>query len=260
MLMAGNAVLLGRKTPVQIVQPVNWLRWGVTLTVFVLSMALLVLSVNWLVDPVHSPLRSVKIEGEFKFIDKTQLQTTLTPLLENGFFKVSVAEIQGRAEAMPWVSQASVRRLWPDRLQINIVEQQPFARWGEQAFLNARGEVFTPVAQTAGLQLPLFSGPQGHANQVLVNYKRMGDMLKGLGLVIDELHQDSRRAWRLKLSNGMAVELGRTDPVKRLARFINVYPTILAAKATAVIEQVDLRYSNGFAVRWSQPVSDEETG
>jgi cell division protein FtsQ len=172
---------------------------------------------------------------------------------------VSVAEIQAHAEAMPWVNQASVRRIWPARLQIHIVEQQPFAYWGDQSLLNSQGDVFTPVVQTPGLQLPLFSGPEGHANLVLVNYKRMGDMVKGLGLVIVELHQDTRRAWHLKLSNGMAVELGRNDPVMRLARFISVYPTILVARTAAVIEQVDLRYSNGFAIRWTKPVSDEET-
>jgi cell division protein FtsQ len=85
-------------------------------------------------------------------------------------------------------------------------------------------------------------------------------MFKGLGLVIDELHQDARRAWHLKLSNGMSVELGRKDPLQRLARFIGVYPAILASTTAAVIEQVDLRYSNGFALRWTQPAGDEKTG
>ncbi len=257
--MPGSSAVLNR-LPVSPTEPVNWLRWGVTLSLFILTVSLLAGFVIWLVDPSHSPLRRVEIEGDFRYLDKAQLQTTLAPLLENGFFKINVAAVQTQARALPWVSKASVRRVWPDRLQIYIVEQQPFALWGEQALLNPLGEVFTPVKPPAGMTLPQLSGPQGHADIVLANYQHMSDMVKGLGLTIDELHQDTRRAWRLTLSSGMAVELGRTDPAKRLARFINVYPAILAATATAVIELVDLRYSNGFAVRWSQLADKDKTG
>lgn len=259
MLMPGTSAALN-SLPVQDIKQVNWLRWSVTLSVFILTVASLTGFVSWLVDPGHSPLRRVEIEGDFHYLDKAQLQTTLAPLLENGFFKINVAEVQSQAEALPWVNKASVRRIWPDRLQIHIVEQQPFTLWGEQALLNPLGEVFKPATRPADMTLPQLSGPQGHAGLVLANYQLMNDMLKGLGLTLDELHQDTRRAWRLRLSNGMSVELGRTDPVQRLARFITVYPAILATTTKAVIEQVDLRYSNGFAVRWSQLADEEKTG
>lgn len=259
MLMPGLPARLN-SLPVQDIKQVNWLRWSVTLSIFVLTLALLTGFISWLVDPGHSPLRRVEIEGDFHYLDKAQLQTTLAPLLENGFFKINVAEVQSQAEALPWVNRASVRRVWPDRLQIHIVEQQPFALWGEQALLNPLGEVFRPATQPADMTLPHLSGPPGHAAPVLANYQLMNDMLKGLGLTLEELHQDTRRAWRLLLSNGMSVELGRTDPVQRLARFISVYPAILATTTKAVIEQVDLRYSNGFAVRWSPLAAAEKTG
>ena len=56
-------------------------------------------------------------------------------------------------------------------------------------------------------------------------------------------------SWRVQLSNGLTVEVGRHDPMQRVERFVRVYPAILAA-ANGRLVAVDLRYSNGFAVRW----------
>jgi cell division protein FtsQ len=55
-----------------------------------------------------------------------------------------------------------------------------------------------------------------------------------------------RHAWQLRLSNGMALELGREQPQQRLARFVAVYPYSMAPMQRTV-SYVDLRYQNGFA-------------
>jgi len=58
------------------------------------------------------------------------------------------------------------------------------------------------------------------------------------------------------LDNGMALMLGRQEKShERLLRFVRSYNRVLAARAEQ-IEQVDLRYTNGFAVRW-KPAGDE---
>ncbi len=214
---------------------------------------------SWLTNPLRSPIQRVEIKGEFRYLDRGQLQQDLVPLLGDGFFGLDVASVRSRVEAAPWVDQASVRRLWPGRLQIQIVEQQPVAHWGEKSLLNARGTPFTPASVFTQVRLPHLSGPEGHAGNVLLRYRNMSALLKDLGLAIEVLRQDARRSWHLKLSNGMTVELGRVDPEQRLARFIRVYPAILATAATG-ISQVDLRYSNGFSVRWAKQTDEQKTG
>ncbi|HEX5793936.1 MAG TPA: cell division protein FtsQ/DivIB, partial [Rheinheimera sp.] len=57
-------------------------------------------------------------------------------------------------------------------------------------------------------------------------------------------------SWQLSLSNGVALKLGREDTLKRVQRFIELYPVISKHKAEAVTE-VDLRYDTGIAVRYS---------
>jgi cell division protein FtsQ len=89
-------------------------------------------------------------------------------------------------------------------------------------------------------------------------YRQMLEILQPLQLGIDSLQLDARRTWRVQLSNGLSVEVGRHDPVQRVERFVRVYPAILAA-ANGKLRAVDLRYSNGFAVRW-EAVNEEIKG
>jgi len=57
-----------------------------------------------------------------------------------------------------------------------------------------------------------------------------------------------RRAWRVKLEAGPTLELGREDVESRLARYLDVHERTVGALKRRV-DYVDLRYTNGFAVR-----------
>ena len=46
--------------------------------------------------------------------------------------------------------------------------------------------------------------------------------------------------------------VGRADPAPRLQRLVRYLPTLLAGEARA-FDRIDLRYTNGFAVRWLEP-------
>ena len=80
----------------------------------------------------------------------------------------------------------------------------------------------------------------------------MSELLKANDLTIDSLTLDERRAWHLSLNNQVRLVLGRQSAMDRLQRFIRFYPAVLAGKAK-VIDEIDLRYTNGFVVRWNIP-------
>jgi cell division protein FtsQ len=237
------------------------LRWLSGAGLLLVLVAAASAGVEWVVDPLHTPLRQVEIRGELRHLDRAALEREVVPLLAGGFFGASVEAIQARVEAQPWVDQVSVRRLWPDRLRLRISEHKAVARWGETALLNGRGDVFVPTRIPVQYldALPVLDGPEGHAPQVLASYRRMMEMLKGLGLAISDLRQNERRSWRMTLSNGTQVQLGRVQPERRLARFMRAYPAILASAGHRV-EAVDLRYSNGFTVRWSSEIQEQQAG
>jgi cell division protein FtsQ len=157
-----------------------------------------------------------------------------------------------------------VRRMWPDRLEVRMEEHVPVARWGqagENRMVNTFGEVFTATARAESGEvrrlaaLPQLSGPAGTAPEVLRRHAAFAATLAPLELRLDSVMLSPRYSWQLKLSNGLAVQLGRDVSDRggegveaRLARFASAYPRTLAPLGRR-LNYVDLRYSNGFALR-----------
>jgi cell division protein FtsQ len=136
-------------------------------------------------------------------------------------------------------------------LIVRVEEQQAVARWAAGGLLSRRGELFEPEDSKAWTQLPLLRGPTDTERTVAEKYREMIDMLTPLGLKVSHLTMDERRAWNLRLSNGLQMVLGRDDTHLRLLRFVRVYADVLKPRLEA-IDGVDLRYTNGFAVRWRE--------
>lgn len=220
--------------------------------------ASLTLGVQWLQDPYRFPLRVVKVEGDFRYLQHEGLQQAVAPHIEGGFFTADVAVIRNAVENLPWVYRATVQRVWPDRLRVHIEEQVPVARWGEDGFLNRFGESFIPEWMPAGIELPRLSGPQGHEQTVLKEYRLVVRALAPLGLRVARVRLDERRAWSIETGNGVQLELGRAAAYERLQRFVRSYPAVFAGRLEE-LQRVDLRYSNGFSVYWQQAVTDADT-
>ncbi len=224
---------------------------GATMLVLVLGSALGM--GGWtLTQPNTLPIKSVQVKGEFRYLAQQDVYDALGGLTSGGFFNVDVVAVKLAAESLPWVDGASVRRIWPDTLQIKITEQVPLAVWGKTKVVNARGELFQPPAKGLPEHLPRFVGPEGTEKKVAVNYQLLSEKLAQLDLSVNELRLTKRRAWRMRLANGLQLLLGKTVSDERLERFASAYPKLLGEKV-AQIDSVDLRYTNGFAVRLKEP-------
>jgi len=202
-----------------------------------------------LLDPATLPVHSVRIESPLKQVTQQQLREVVGRHVASGFLRLDVARLRAELEAMPWVNRASVRRAWPDVLVIRIEEQQPIARWGNGGLVNAEGNLFKPEQGNEWRDLALLRGPQNTEKMMATEFRRMQEMLTPLGLQISHLTMNERRAWRLHLANGLQLGLGRNDIHLRLLRFVRVYAEVLKPRLEA-IDSIDLRYTNGFAVRW----------
>jgi len=221
--------------------------------------ATVMLGMQWLSDPYRFPLSVVKVTGDFRFLQKQQLQTAVAPHAQGGFFTVDVVAVRNAAEALPWVYKASVQRIWPATLHLRVEEQQPIAHWGEQGFLNRYGEPFFPEQAGVVGDLPWLAGPEGQELRVLENYQRIAKTLARIGVRTTRLELDNRRAWHLQLASGVQLELGRADAWRRLQRFVVAYPSVFAGRL-AELQRVDLRYSNGFSVYWQQTTAEGAAG
>ena len=161
------------------------------------------------------------------------------------FFTLDIVRLRHSFEKLPWVRRADVRRQWPDRVDVLIEEHQPLARWGADALVNTQGEVFTAAIDAT---LPRFNGPTGTSKEVALQYDVFRRDFAAIGREPVQVHLSPRRAWQVRLDNGMTLEVGREQVPARVARFLAVYEQTIVPLGRRV-DAVDLRYSNGFAVR-----------
>lgn len=215
-----------------------------------IAMATLILSMGMLYRE-HDifQVEQVKLQGNTPRMSQAALNNVLAPYVGQDFFSVDVYALQHQLVQIPWVANASVRRVWPHSLSVDLAEQSAVARFGPQSVVDSEGQVFTPESHTIPSDLPIFAGPDSQANLMLSTYQKMLPLLKPLHLSINQLQLTSRHAWQLTLSNGTELVLGREGELDRLQRFVKVYSRLFANKAKPA-ERVDLRYRNGMSVKW----------
>ena len=208
------------------------------------------------------PIRSIEISGPFQRVTALQIEAAISDDLEDGFVSADLAVIRQRVMALPWIDQATVARRWPSRLQITVTEQVPAAVWDESGLLNVRGELFVRDARHLPAELPRLSGPEHRSAEVARRYLAIREQLIPLGLDLQRVYLDPRGSWQMTLANGVEVRLGRRDTDNRTSLFLDIVADIITSRA-AEIDYVDMRYSNGFTIGWSDgsrsPVEDAET-
>jgi cell division protein FtsQ len=226
----------------------------------VIVLAILALPVvavlNGWIGGQHWPMRHMQVSAPFHFVTPAQVQQAATPYLKSGFFAVDLVKINHVLSRLHWVQQVEVRKKWPDTLVVHMKEYRPIALWNAKHMLAEEGSVFARpgIALPA---LPQFNGQAMQAQDMLHFYQKTQPMVRAVGLSIASLALSERNAWRIELSDGLVLEVGRNDADLRLARFMLLLPKIRREDPRQLM-YADLRYTNGFALVWKdRPVPVE---
>lgn len=217
-------------------------------TALLALLALLTL-LDWLLRSDSFPARHVRFEGEFRHVSQRELERSVKDTVRGNFLMLDLDAVREKVETIPWVYQASVRRAWPRDIAVQFTEQRLVARWGERAFVNHVGQAVAVEGVEGVRSLVQLDGPEGTSAQVLTRYRTLAQALEPARLEIRKLTLTARRTWRVELDNGLTLVLDRSEPEQKLQRFARVHAQTIAPVAASV-RQLDLRYANGFAVRW----------
>ena len=197
------------------------------------------------------PVEKIIVAGKLEYTKTAALEDKIRPALVGGFLNADLEYLREQLRSLPWVNDVSIRRRWPNALELHVVEQLPIARWGDSGFLNHEGLVFSPLGNDdRWATLPLLQGPDGAANSLLVIYQRLVEIFSPHNLWVEELAIDERGHVEAKLKGGITLVLGNKDHLLRLRRFVEVYRAELAASDRDIL-RVDLRYQNGMAVAYT---------
>jgi cell division protein FtsQ len=164
---------------------------------------------------------------------------------------LDVAQARAKLEAIPWIAEATVRKLYPDRLQITVTEREAFALWQRQGKVHviaADGTVLGAQVEPRLASLPFVVGNGAAVKArgflaVLDRYPAIRDQVRASILVAD-------RRWNLRLKNGIDVRLpdnGIEQALETLTRF-DREKSLLSRDIVAV----DLRLPDRLTVRLSE--------
>ena len=233
-------------------------------TIFV-ALAVLALVGAALSRLAHQPkfqLKRVEIRGDLRHVTAASVRTALAGRLRGSYFTIRLDDARRLFETVPWVAEASVRRVWPDRLMVTLTEHRALGVWGDGRLLSDRGEIFVANPDEAEIdgQLPEFSGPVSAAKDAARRYYELSAQFAPLSLHIAAIDISDRKAWSLRLapdqredvkaSSDLRVELGRDRAAiplaERVAMLVAAYPSVVAQLGAAPA-RIDARYANGLA-------------
>lgn len=191
------------------------------------------------------PLREVKIDGQLAHVNREQIKLIVAKHLKGNFFTLDLVKARDAFQKLPWAREVSVRRRWPDKLEVAIEEHQALARWGNIALVNTHGELFQAATDA---ELPVFYGPGDGVMEVTKSYGNYSKILNQANIKIAQVTLSPRRSWEIKTDKGLLIALGRVDMDARLNKFAGAYQSTLS-QLNVQVAYADLRYPNGFAVR-----------
>ncbi len=196
------------------------------------------------------PVTQLTVQAEFKHVSADQIRAAVLPHLGKGFFALNLEAVQKAVTALPWVESVEARKRWPDTLLLRVYARQPFARWNDTQLISRQGQVFdAPDAAGIG-SLPDLRGPDSRLAEVVSFYADTQRAFAGTHLQITGVALTERGSWSVTTAGGAQIVIGDRDrAAQRLRRFLDVYPQLMNGH-TDSFAYADLRYTNGFAVRW----------
>lgn len=222
-----------------------------------LSVPLAVVLVYGVYRFIHLPvfaIEQVLVEGELKRCSVDDLRAGVFGNLPGNFFTLDLEETREALEKVPWVRQARVRRVWPDRLVVHIEEHQPMAVWREPGvpdhLVNRFGEIFEANLGDVD-NLPELEGLRSQLGQVIDMHGRLQALLRRSNMEPSRVSLSPRGSWEVELKRGELIKLGRgsdEDVLAKVERFAQAIQRPGAQWAGRNWDRADLRHMDGFAL------------
>lgn len=120
----------------------------------------------------------------------------------------SPGEAKKRLEGLDWVESATVRREFPNRLQVSIIERQAFAVWQYEGNFRVVDRTGVVMSEVDPAQLPGLLVVTGEkANEAVAELVNQLEAIQELRTKVRAASRVGKRRWNLYLENGTKIML-----------------------------------------------------
>lgn len=197
-------------------------------------------------------VRQIDVTGEGR-LNEADVRAAVGIYEGDYFFGADLKKAQKNTESLPWVDRAVVRRLWPDRIVVQLVETTPYALYQEKGVIHLvdqSGEIVAPYdAQKTSLpaDLRLFIGEKAAKNAASISMELSQE--SSMWDRIEILTQHNSGRWDVRLRDGVLIRLPLGAERQALRQFSE-----LERRTDQIFAVVDLRLSDRMTLTPAAPV------
>ena len=197
---------------------------------------------------LNQSVTKIQYVNEMKRVSPDELRGISTKIYDEGFLQINLSDIQEEIGQVNWVKSVSLERQWPDQINILIEEEDIIGWWNKDSIINSKGNLFSLDEQSLPGGLIEFYGPNGQQAIVYEKYLLFAEELSTRGILIEKVTLDFKGSWIVTIRPNIALRLGKENIGERFDRFLMIWDESLLDNL-AVIEYIDLRYTEGFSVK-----------
>lgn len=197
---------------------------------------------------------SIEIRG-LSEADSTEISDRIDVTQTSSLLMVDVERARERIAEIPWIADVQVKKLFPNRLVVNLVERRPFALWqddGKVRVVDRTGAVMSEVLETRNAGLPLIVG-QGANTRV----EEAVDLMSAVPALRSRIRAAvlvAERRWNLITVDGIEILLPEENPAAALQRVADLQDAKKLLDRDVVV--VDMRVPDRLFVRLSDAAAD----
>lgn len=214
--------------------------------------------VQYLVKNKITNLSGIVIKGNLTHNDISSIRNQVNSNIYGNYYNIDLFKTKQSFESITWINQAIVKRVYPNQIEVKLLEFKPRAIWGnreDSKLVDDIGLVFEANADKEEYDLmPQFIGLDGQSKIILDMYKELSIAFEPLQNKVKILELNSRGSWIATIDGGAHIELGRgnvVDIIERAVKFANGAEKIVKNlnKNLLDVQYIDLRHSEGYAMR-----------
>ena len=200
--------------------------------------------------------------NDVQHVQPEELKTLVIRELNGTALTTDLRAIYTSVLSHPWIKEATVRRIWPNKILVNLSEHNIIGIWADGRFVSQAGELLEfdklqsdSINAEKNCFLVNLDGPNETVANVLKKARMISKKASHVGLQTTGVQLTGQYDWRVFFSNGMKMELGgenlETPLEKRLDNFFDSVVWVRKKIKNDLIS-VDLRYAHGFAFEESK--------
>ena len=232
---------------------------GMSSMLFGLFLFLMILTgFEYIIKNKIKNLDVIAIKGDIFHSDIASMRDHIISKVSGNFYSINLIKTKQIFEAIPWVNQVVIKRVYPSQIEVKLTEYKSKAVWGareDMKLVDDKGFIFEVNTEDDEFDvMPQLIGPEGQGKLMLDMYKEVSIALNSLKNKLKILELNARGSWIATLDGGAHIELGRgnaIDVIERVSKFSAGVELMLTKlnKRPIDIQYVDLRHSEGYAMR-----------